>query len=266
VVARHPVSGHCQHDPAVRDRVGVIFLLQFCATGNSEKCLDWHCQHDLQTRPDEQASWDAVVAGHDRLRGLLADPDRAVAGAALSLLAWTGDESNSMLAAIRSALDSDDDRDHCNGWLTSVVLGQLPSGVTAPASLTGPGAPGRFGAAVASLRFGGGSALPEAVDELCSVFASAEARKTIMTSEFMMAEEPEWVAALVLATVPAHLRDHASAQLLTAIAREALLELVDSLGSWGDAATVGHRIHELEQWGLPGTRDQLAAWLKAIPS
>ena len=288
------------HDPAVPDRAGVIFLIQFCATGNSGDCLDWRCQRDLQTSPHERASWDAVAAGHERLHGLLADPDRAVAGAALTLLAWTGDASNRVLTAIRQALDSEDDRDQCNGWLSSVVLGQLPPGQAAPTRLNTPGGPGRFGAAVASIRFGGSSTPPEAVDELCSVFASIESGEAVMTSEFLMAEEPAWVAALALATTPAHLRDHANAQLRTAIARgfvlgtsplraylklnlgesrppvtadalpaearEALLKLLDPLNNWRNAPTIGHRIYELEEYSLPGMPDHLATWLQATPS
>lgn len=287
-------------DPAVLDRTGVIFLIQFCATGNSGNCLDWRCQRDLQTTPHEQASWDAVTAGHQRLHGLLTDPDRAVAGAALALLAWTGDASNWVLTAIGQVLDSDDDRDQCNGWLSSAVLGQLPPGQAAPARLNSPSGPGRFGAAVASIRFGGSSTPPEAVDELCSVFASIEAGEALMTSEFLMAEQPERVAALALATAPAHLRDHANAQLRAAIARgyvlgtpplraylqlnlgesrppvtadalraetrKALLELLDPLSNWRNAPTIDHRIYELEEYGLPGTPDQLATWLQATPS
>jgi hypothetical protein len=207
--------------------------------------------------------------------------------------------SNRVLTAIRQALDSEDDRDQCNGWLSSVVLGQLPPGQAAPTSLNPPGGPGRFGAAVASIRFGGSSTPPEAVDELCSVFTSIESGETVMTSEFLMAEEPAWVAALALAKAPAHLRDHANAQLRTAIARgfvlgtsplraylklnlgesrppvtadalpaearKALLELLDPLNNWRNTPTTGHRIYELEEYGLPGMPDHLATWLQATP-
>jgi hypothetical protein len=94
------------------------------------------------------------------------DGDRAVAGAALTLLAWTGDADDRVLAAIRSALQSNDERDWCNGWLSSVVLGTLPPGLAAPTSLSGLGGAGRFGAAVASLRFAGRSAPPGAVADI----------------------------------------------------------------------------------------------------
>jgi hypothetical protein len=95
--------------------------------------------------------------------------------------------------------------------------------------------------------------------------------------------------------VPAHLRGHANTQLLIAIGRgfvlgtdplraylrlnlgehrpaaaaigprdetrEALTRLLDPLASWHGAPTIGHRIYELEEYGLPGTLNQLAAWL-----
>jgi hypothetical protein len=104
------------------------------------------------------------------------------------------------------------------------------------------------------------------------------------------------MAAAALGEVPAHLRGHTNAQLLIAIgrgfvlgteplraylrlnlgehrpaaapitlsdeAREALTRLLKPLRGWRNAPTVGHRIHELGEYGLPGTRDQLAAWLR----
>jgi hypothetical protein len=61
-----------------------------------------------------------------------------------------------------------------------------------------------------------------------------------LTSEFLMAEEPTWVAAL--------------------------LKLLNPLNNWRDAPTTGHRIYELEECGLPGTLDHLATWLQLTPS
>src|SRR5215471_2475683 len=71
-------------DRSVVDRVGVVFLIQFCATGYSGHSLDWQSQRDLQVGRHERAAWDAVAAEHHRLRELLADSDRGVAGAALT--------------------------------------------------------------------------------------------------------------------------------------------------------------------------------------
>ena len=189
-------------DRSVVDRAGVVFLAGFCAVGYSRDWLDWRNQRRVQTGPFERASWDAVVAEHGRLRELLADLDRSVAAAALTVLAWTGDGSDRMLAAIAAAAESDDGRDQCTAWLSSVVLGQLPPGLAVPASLAAPAGPGRFGAAVAALEFGGASAPLEAVDELCSVFASIHAGKDLTGCEFLMPEDPGRIAASALADVP----------------------------------------------------------------
>ena len=282
-------------DRLVVDRAGVVFLIGFCATGYSGDWLDWRNQRRAQAGSYERASWDAVVAGHRRLRQLLADPDRSVAAAALTVLAWTGDGSDRVLAAIAAAAESGDGRDQCTAWLSSVVLGRLPPGLAAPVSLAAPAGPGRFGAAVAALQFGGASAPPEAVDELCSVFASVDAGKDLTACEFLMPELPERIAASVLAEVPAHLRGHTSTRLLTAIARgfvlgtaplraylrlnlgeyrppvkaaflpvqtrQALTSLLEPLGNWRDVRTAGGRIYELEERGLPATLDQLTQWL-----
>ena len=145
-------------DRSVADRAGVVFLIGFCAMGYSGDWLDWRSQRRRQTGPYERASWDAVVADHGRLRELLADPDRSVAAAALTVLAWTGDHSDRVLAAITVAAESGDGRDQGTGWLSAVVLGRLPPGLPPPVSLAAPTGPGRFGAAVAALVFGDGSA------------------------------------------------------------------------------------------------------------
>src|SRR5262249_31732040 len=154
---------------SVVDRVRVVVLIRFCATGYSGDgdWLDWQSQRDLQVGCHERAAWDAVAAEHHRLRELLADSDRGGAGAALTLLACTGDSGAEVLTAIRGAVGSADERDQCTGWLASVVLGQLPPGVAAPVDLTQLSGGGRFGAAVAAIRFAGAAAPPEAVDELC---------------------------------------------------------------------------------------------------
>jgi hypothetical protein len=286
-----PLLVEAAQDRAVADRVGVLFLIQFCAMGYFGDSLAWEHQRDLQADRYERSSWNAVAAEHERLRELLSDSDRAVVGAALTVLAWTGDASPRVLAAIRAAIESGDCRDQCTGWLASVVLGQLPPGVAAPRNLTRLGEIARFGAAVAAIRFAGAAAPPGAVDELCSVFTSIEAGKELTQCEFLMPDGPERAAASALGEVPAHLRGHANAQLLAAIdrgfvlgtdplraylrlnlgehsvsaptialqdeARQALTRLLDALANW----QVGHRIYELEEYGLPGTLNQLAAWL-----
>lgn len=91
-----------------------------------------------------------------------------------------------------------------------------------------------------------------------------------------------------------HLRAHTSTRLLTAIAggsvlgtaplraylrlnlgdcrpvkaaflpaqtRQALTSLLQPLGNWRDTHTIGGRIYELEEHGLPATLDQLTQWL-----
>jgi hypothetical protein len=125
-------------DRSVVDRAGVVFLIGFCAMGYSGDGLDWRNQRRVQTGPHERASWDAVVAEHGRLRELLADPDRSAAAAALTVLAWTGDGSDRVLAAIAAAAESGDGRGQCTAWLSAVVLGQLPPGLAAPVSLAAP--------------------------------------------------------------------------------------------------------------------------------
>jgi len=291
-----PYLVEAARDRAVMDRGGVVFLVHFCAMGYSGDWLDWRSQRDLQVGPHERAAWDAVVAEHARLRGLLADSDRGLVGAALTVLAWTGDASTQVLTAIRAAVESADERDQGTGWLASVVLGQLPPGVDAPVDLIQQRGAGRFGAAAAAIRFAGAAAPPEAVDELCSIFASIEAGKALTACEFLMPEIPERIAASALSDVPAHLRAHTNAQLLTAIGRgfvlgteplgaylrlnlgkpgragtaaagleeaqDVLRPLLGPLDSWGSAPTMDHRIYELEKYGLPGRRYQLAAWLR----
>lgn len=291
-----PYLVEAARDRSVADRVSVVFLIQFCAMGYSGDSLDWQSQRDLQVGRHERAAWDAVVAGHEHLRELLDEPDRGLVGAALTLLAWTGDASAEVLTAIRTAVGSADERGQCAGWLASVVLGQLPPGLAAPVDLTQLSGAGRFGAAVAAIRFAGTAAPPEAVDELCTIFASIDAGKGLTACEFLMPEIPERVAAAALGDVPAHLRDHANAQLLAAInrgfvlgyeplraylrlnlgkpggpgwrpadrekVRDALGALHDPLDSWGSAPTMDHRIYELEEYGLPGRRYEFAAWLR----
>jgi hypothetical protein len=282
-------------DRSVVDRAGVIFLIDFCAMGYTGDWLDWRNQRRIQTGPYERASWDAVVAEHGRLRELLADGDRSVAAAALTALAWTGDRSDRVLAAIAEAAESGDGRDQCTAWLSSVVLGQLPPGLAAPVTLAAPTGPGRFGAAIAALEFGNAAAPPEAVDELCSVFASADAGSDLTACEFLKPEDPERIAACALGDVPAHLRAHTSTRLLAAIAggsvlgaaplraylrlnlgqyrppattaflpapvRQALTSLLQPLSNWRGTGTIGGRIYELEERGLPATLDQLTQWL-----
>jgi hypothetical protein len=282
-------------DRSVVDRAGVVFLIGFCAMGYSGDWLDWRSQRRRQTGQYERASWDAVVGEHGRLRDLLADTDRSVAAAALTVLAWTGDRSDRVLAAIAAAAEAGDGRDQCTAWLSSVVLGQLPPGLALPVRLAASAGVGRFGAAVAALQFGDASAPLEAVDELCSVFVSIDAGKDLTACEFLIPEDPERIAAAALADVPAHLRAHTSTRLLTAIAggfvlgtaplraylrlnlgdyrppvkaaflpaqtRQALTSLLEPLGNWRDAHTIGGRIYELEERGLPATLDQLTQWL-----
>jgi hypothetical protein len=299
-----PLLVEAARDQAVQDRAGVVFLIKFCATGIPGSSLSWEQQRDLDDSDYGRASWNAVAAEHEHLRELLTDPDRVVAGAALAVLAWTGDASPGVLAAIRAAIESGDERDQCTGWLASVVLGQLPPSVAPPRDLASLGKAARFGAAVAALRFAGADAPPGAVDELCSVLAwpePEELRKELKACEFLVSEEPESIAASALGEVPAHLRGHANTRLLALIVaqgrrfgdsplraylrlnlgerppagtaitlseetREALTRLLGPLASWQDDLRSGHGIQELEEYGLPGTVNQLAAWLAATAS
>jgi hypothetical protein len=126
------------------------------------------------------------------------------------------------------------------------------------------------------------------------VFASLDADKDLTTCEFLMPEEPEKIAASALADVPAHLRAHTSARLLSAIAggpcsgrlpcaptcgstsastaaRDGgLLASPDAAGTdqparapgtWRDTHAIGGRIYELEERDLPATLGQLTQWL-----
>jgi hypothetical protein len=87
---------------------------------------------------------------------LTCDPaDRSVAAAGLTVLAWTGDRSDQVLAAIAAAAESGDGRGQWTAWLSSVVLGRLPPGLAAPDGSE------RFGTAIAALEFGNVSAPPK---------------------------------------------------------------------------------------------------------
>jgi hypothetical protein len=284
-------------DPGVIDRVGVLFLIQFCAIGYSGDQLDWRHQRDLQSDEWQQSSWRAVVAEHGRLADLLADSDRSVAAAALTVLAWTGADSDRLWAAIASDLGSDDERDVASAWLASTVLGRLPPSVVAPVDLPRQNGTARFGAAIAALRFGGESASRQAVDELSSLFATVESRRELTGCEFLAPEVPERFAAAALAGVPGHLLDYTSAKLLDAVRRgptlgvealmaylrlhlgepkgdlemsalnagqhDALAALADALRGWEHNPTISNRIYELEEYGLPSTAPSLAAALSA---
>ncbi len=170
-------------DHTVQDRVGVIFLIQFCAMGYLGDRLDWTHQRSLQRADHERRSWRAVVDQHPRLRALLEDADRSVARSALTVLAWTGDDHPDVLQHLARALQSDDDLDVATAWLAAVVLGKKPDAVEAPTELENGHAARRFASAIATLRFAGELAPPEAVEELCSVFESVEAGRDLTECE-----------------------------------------------------------------------------------
>jgi hypothetical protein len=295
-----PLLVEAARDPAVRDRADVIFLIHCCATSIPSFSLSWEQRRDLRSGYG-LASWNAVAAEHEHLRELLTDSDRAVAGAALTVLAWTGDASPGVLAAIRAAIESGDERDQCTGWLASVVLSRLPPGITPPRDLTSLGRVARFGTAVATLRFAGADAPPSAVDELCSVLTWYHVEEELGACEFLINEVPQYMAISALGEAPAHLRGHANTRLLALIARgggavgrspldaylrlnlgepppagtaialseetrEALTRLLDPLACRQDDRRRGNRIFQLEWYGLPGTLDQLAAWLGTTAS
>lgn len=281
-------------DPTAPTRVEVLQLLQFCAVGNVGHQVDWAGQLDRQCDPESHAAWEAVAAAQCRLRPLLDDPDPAVAHAALAVLAWTGDDGPEVQRYLTEALHSDDAVDQSAAWLACVVLGWLPSGVEPPVRVALDPPLMRFGQAVASLRFGGDAAPADAVDALCSIFAS-ETLIDLSSCEFLPA--PDLFATAALATAPLHLRAHASRQLLAAIAQgpilglepliaylrlhlgaprngvirrdtlpadaiEALLELTDALSGWCSETSSSPWILELGDYGLPSSPDQLAVWLE----
>jgi hypothetical protein len=279
-------------DPATPDRAGIVYLIQHCAVGFTQDRLDWRYQRDRQADGPERAAWDAVVAGHARLRALLDDPDHAAAAAALMALAWTGDASSPVLDAIRDSVRSPDSPRACDGWLAAVTLGQLPEGVAPPDALAAPGTVARYGQAAAALRFAGLSARPEAVDELCGAL---DGTAFGAPCAFLTPDYPEQVASWILATTPAHLRAHALTQLLPLIAqgwrkgyhamdaylrltlrdnpapgsadalpsdaRDALTALLEPLDAWQDRGASGRGVPELRQHGLPETQAALATWL-----
>jgi len=285
-------------DRDVEDRSGVIFLVQFCALGYSGDVLDWPRQRDSQIPPEERAAWDAVVAEHPRLRLLLADSDPRVASAALTTLAWTGDDDEEVLAFIGRAIRNGGDLDACTAWLCTAVLGVLPPGVTAPATLSPRRPATRFGEAVAALRLGGSRAPVEAVEELCAIFDSVDAGDHLKGCDFFAGEDREWVARAALAQVPRHLRERTSELLLEASSRGFVLgsdpldaylhlhvgapyrqidradlsaEAVAALRRLGPALRVWERdsphqpINPLIEFGLPSTSESLLRWLDGRP-
>ena len=56
-------------------------------------------------------------------------------------------------------------------------------------------------------------------------------------------------------------RPPVKAAFLPAQKRQALTSLIEPLSNWRDARTIGGRIYELEQHGLPATLEQLTHWL-----
>jgi hypothetical protein len=285
-------------DPGVVDRAGVLMLVTSCATGNLGDGFGWQAQRDLQHTEEERAAWRAVAAEHARLRALLDEPDRAVARAALGALVWTGDQNEQVLEALRAGTSSGDDLEQGSAWLAATILGRLPEDAATPSDLPASGL-SRFGAAVAGLRLGGEGGTEEQVHELCARFGPLDRTQPLPPSEVVPGEEPERIAAAVLATVPDHLRDVTTGALFDAVsvgpimgveplvallrlhlgdpvaagerraqglpsqAVAVLRRLVGALASWDANPTIDDRIYELEEQGLPGSAAELAAWLDA---
>ena len=120
-------------DTKTVDRRGVLSLIRFAATGFLVDHIDWREQRDAQFDFDERAAWDAVAQAAPILRSLLDDPDRSVAHAALSVLAWVGDANSLVLERMRRWMTdpSEDDSIAC-AWLAAVILGVIPDGITVP--------------------------------------------------------------------------------------------------------------------------------------
>jgi hypothetical protein len=56
-------------------------------------------------------------------------------------------------------------------------------------------------------------------------------------------------------------RPPVKATFLPAPTRQTLTSLLQPFGTWRDTHTIGGRIYELEERGLPATLDQLTQWL-----
>ena len=293
LVVPHLVSATL--DPDVANRFDILILIQQLAVGPPYGSLDWHELRDRQATEVEISCWQAVVADHPRLLALLTDSDRAVAAAALCLLGRTGDSSAELVRAVAAATRSHDDRDRCNGWLVSVVRGQLEpeTGVSSINDYSSPLA--RLGVAAAGLRFDQPSAGEEAVDELGSMLNLVLGEEFYRTAEFLWADEPMAVAASALSYTPARLReatntvllahldsigrylgqyalaaylrlnlvrDHriTSSRELTTTEVSALEALLAPMAKWRKTE-YSPDIVPLKEHGLPETAQELAAWL-----
>lgn len=274
---------------AQRERL--LFTIWMAATGVVEQHVDWWQQRRQQDEegPDAVAAWNAVTACHPALRELLRAPDHGVRFGILRVLASTGDASEPVMDMIRSALNSSDGRDVCDGWLAAVVLGQLPPAVDA---LSGPMANdslARFGEAAAALRFAGPAALPEAVDEL---WRSVDQTPPFghETGVFLELDLAESWSECMISEAPDHLRPHTSSLIVNALQSDGYtLDLYlrlnlrhvprplrpDALDTYARNALVrilpllpslpGYQLWGLQNHDLPNTPAALADWLGQEP-
>jgi hypothetical protein len=293
LVVPHLVSAAI--DPDVINRFDVPILIQQLAFGPTDGSLDWQELRNRQASDVEIACREAVVADRQRLRALLTDLDRAVAAAALCLLGRTGDGSAQLVEALADAVQSSDDRDRSNGWLTSVVTGQLPPRTAVPGIEVYSSPLARLGAAAAGLRFDQPSAGKDAVDELGSMLNVVLGDEFYRSAEFLWADEPRGVAASALSYTPVRLRDEANKVLLAnlnsigrylgqyALAAYLRLNLgrTHQVSSPGELTTTevsaleallgpmtkwrnteySPDIIPLKEYGLPETAQELSAWL-----
>lgn len=272
-------------DPNGRHRTATIELIRFCAMGNLGPALDAETQRRHQTGPHEAACWDATVRDHARLEPLLVDADPAVAGAALTLLAWTGDTAPAVLGHVADRTSSSSAEDRLAGHLASTVLGVHP---TTPISSTPEGID-RFGWAASAIRFLADDCPPSAVDELCRSFSND--RVDLAGSPFFVGEDPAQLSIAALSALPPSLLDHASQELIramdqgwargvdalatflrahlgspdpTAVGRlstrqvDAIRTLLPALERWNTSQP----LWELGEYGLPTSANDLSQWLK----
>ncbi|HET7490219.1 MAG TPA: hypothetical protein VFJ85_20005 [Acidimicrobiales bacterium] len=275
-------------------RFDILHLIRCAAIGTMGDQLDWRVQRAHQVLPEEVASWDAVVAEHSRLIPLLADGDRNVSRAALVVLAWTGCAEHAVLEQIGAGTENTDEVEQCTAWLAAVILGTLPSDLSAPRGPSGGGPLRRFGQSMAALRFRPDDASPACVDELCRAFESVEGGDELTRCDFLIGEEPSAVCKGALSRVPAHLRRYTAAKLLGAVSRGELLgtgplrtylrlvfgeprrlrstalgpdavaslqALVPPLASWRPPP---QEVSALRSYGLPPSARAFTAWLEGV--
>ncbi len=195
-----PLLVDAARDTKTVDRRGVLSLIRFAATGFLGDRIDWREQRDAQRDLDERAAWNAVAEEAPALRSLLDDPDRSVAQAALSVLAWAGDADPYVLQWMRRWMsDVRDDHSMACAWLAAVILGVVPDGIPVPTRPEG-GELGRFATSLAALRLGDAEPEASCFAELERTTEDLDLMQRLKACELLAGEEPAAWAADALST------------------------------------------------------------------